>query len=86
MATEGNRTAEPAVREGRALGAESARAAVPGATASHGNGTVCGTAQLSRPSDAVFLIFLRDRHFLRDRRTHFRATLGIYVYCLLYTA
>ncbi len=57
MATEGNRTAETAVREGRALGAESARAAVPGAAAPHGNGTVCGTAQLRRPSDAVFLIF-----------------------------
>jgi hypothetical protein len=57
VATEGNRTAETAVREGRALGAESARAAVPGAAAPHGNGTVCGTAQLRRPSDAVFLIF-----------------------------
>ncbi len=73
MATEGNRTAEPAVREGRALGAESARAAVPGAAAPHGNGTVCGTAQLRRPSDAVFLILLRNR------RTHFKATLSIYV-------
>jgi hypothetical protein len=82
VATEGNRTAEPAVREGRALGAESARAPVPGATAPHGNRTVCGTAQLRRSSDAVFLIFLRDRHSLRNRRTHVKATLSIYVYIM----